>query len=165
MPSGRLQAGFAHLQPPLMSNVRRLEMSTRVSLQDLLLAFEWIGSGEGAGVDCEAYVSRATGVIHWSGEGVDEEPPEDIDDESKYVAVPGKHDLELGRSLALRFVEERLPDSYERVKQYFREKGAYSRFKAEVDRAGQLEAWYEYEQQAIEEALREWGEENGFVLE
>jgi hypothetical protein len=140
-------------------------MSTSVNLQDLLAAFEWIGAGEAAGVDCEAYVSRATGAIHWSGEGADEELPEDIEDETKYVAVPGKSDLELGRSLALRFVEERLPDSYELVHQYFRKKGAYSRFKAELERAGQLEAWYEYEQRAIEESLREWGEENGFVLE
>lgn len=140
-------------------------MSTRVNLEDVLSAYEWISAGEVAGVDCEAYVSRATGAIHWSGEGADEELPEDIEDETKYVAVPKKSDLDLGRSLALRFVGERLPDSYELVSQYFRKKGAYSRFKAELERVGQLEAWYEYEQRAIEEALREWGEENGFILE
>lgn len=140
-------------------------MSTRVDLDDLLAALEWIGSCEAAGVDGEALVSRATGAVHWSGEGADENLPEDIEDETKYVAIPGSRDLELGRSLALRFVAERLPDSYELVSQYFRKKGAYSRFKAELQRAGRLEAWFEYEQRAIEKALRTWGEENGFVIE
>jgi hypothetical protein len=140
-------------------------VSTPVDLQELLAAFEWVGSGEAAAVECGAYVNRATGSIHWSGEGADDELPVDIDDESKYVAVPGKRDLELGRSLALRFAEERLPGSYELIHQYFRRTGAYSRFKAELDRAGQLQAWHEYEQRAIEEALRDWGRANGLVLE
>ncbi|MDR2172908.1 MAG: hypothetical protein LBE32_01685 [Burkholderiales bacterium] len=140
-------------------------MNTRINLQDLLDAFEWVSSGEVTGVDCAAYVSRATGSIHWSGEGIDEELPDDIDDGSQYVAVPGKHELGLGRSLALRFVTENIPDLYERVRQYFRKKGAYSHFKAELDRAGQLEAWREYEQRVIQETLHEWSEEHGFLLE
>ncbi len=140
-------------------------MNTRINLQDLLAALEWAASGEVVGVDCAAYVNRATGSIHWSGEGIDEELPDDIDDGSQYVAVPSKRDLGLGRSLALRFVAENIPDSYERIHQYFRKKGAYSHFKAELDHAGQLEAWYEYEQRTIQEALQEWSEENGFLLE
>jgi hypothetical protein len=140
-------------------------MNTRIDLQDLLGAFEWVSSGGVTGVDCAAYVHKATGSIHWSGEGLDEELPDDIDDESQYVAVPSKHDLELGRSLALRFVSENIPDSYEIVRQYFRKKGAYSHFKAELDRAGQLEAWHEYEQRVIQETLHKWSKEHGFILE
>jgi len=138
---------------------------TRIDFQDLLHAFEWVASGEIAGIECAAYVNRATGSIHWSSEGIDEELPDDIDDGSQYIAVPRKRDFELGRSLALRFVAENIPDSYERVHQYFRKKGAYSRFKAELDHAGQLEAWYEYEQRATQETLDEWCKENGFLLE
>jgi hypothetical protein len=140
-------------------------MNTRINLQDLLDALEWVSAGEATGADCAAYVSRATGRIHWSGEGIDEELPDDIDDESKYVAVPSKHDLDLGRSLALRFVAEKIPDSHERVRHYFGKKGAYSHLKAELDRTGQLEAWYEYEQRVIEEALHEWSKEYDFLLE
>jgi hypothetical protein len=140
-------------------------MNTRINLQDLRAAFEWIGAGEAAGFDCAAYVNRATGSIHWLGEGIDEEPPDDIDDGSQYVAVPGKHELGLGRSLALRFVAENIPDSYEHIRQHFRRKGAYSHFKADLDRAGQLDAWHEYEQRMIQEALHEWSEEHGFSLE
>lgn len=139
-------------------------MTTHVSYADLLAAFEWVGASEVAGVDGQAYVSKATGAVHCVGEGIDEDPPENLDDESRYVAVPSRSELDLGRSLALRFVREQLPDSYELAHQHFRARGAYSRFKALLERAGQLDAWYEYEQQAIEEALREWGEEHGFVL-
>jgi len=140
-------------------------MNTRINLPDLLDAIEWIGSGEVAGVYCAAYVNRATGSIHWSGEGIDEALPDDIDDGGRYIAVPSKHDLGLGRSLALRFVAENIPDSYERVRQYFHKKGAYAHFKAEIDRAGQLEAWYEHEQRVTQEALREWSKTHGFLLE
>lgn len=96
-------------------------MSTRVDLDDLLAAFEWIGSCEAAGVDCEALVSGAAGAVHWSGEGADDDLPEDIEDETRYVVIPGRSDLTLGRSLALRFVAERVSDSYEGVSRYERQ--------------------------------------------
>jgi hypothetical protein len=79
-----------------------------VNLGDLVAAFEWVAAGEAAGIDCEAYLNRDTGFIHWIGEGVENEPPDDIADEIKYVAVPAKSDFDLGRSLALRFAGERL---------------------------------------------------------
>jgi len=140
-----------------------LSKMTCINFQNLLEAFEWVSAGETTGVDSAAYVSRATGSIHWSGEGIDEELPEDIEDESQYVAVPSKRELELGRSLALSFVAENLPDAYERIRSYFGKKGAYAHFKAELDHAGQLEAWYEYEQRVIQETLLEWSKEHGFL--
>ena len=139
-------------------------MSVPVSFDELLTAYEWASAGEVAALDCEAYVSKATGMVHWCGEGADEEPPEDIEDESLYIAVPRKNELDLGRSLAIRFVEEHLPRSREAVYGFFRKPGAYSHFKALLAHAGQLDAWHAYEQTAIENAFREWCEENGFVL-
>ena len=139
-------------------------MSVNVSLSELRDAYEWVSAGEaGAMLDCEAYVGRTTGKVYWSGEGVDEELPEDIEDGSLYIAVPHKDEFDLGRSLAIRFVEERLPGSREEVHEYFRKRGAYSRFKSLLLRAGQLEAWHQYENAAIERALREWCEEHGFI--
>ena len=123
-----------------------------------------VSAAEAAAADCEAYVSRVTGTVHWSGEGVDGELPEDIEDESLYIAVPHKSELDLGRSLALRFVEEHLPRSRETVYGFFRKRGAYSHFKSLLEHAGQLEAWRLYEQAATEKALREWCAENGFAL-
>ncbi len=139
-------------------------MSVPVSFDELLGAYEWVNAGEVAALDCEAYISRATGTLHWCGEGVDEEPPEDIEDESLYVAVPHQNEFDLGRPLALRFVEEHLPHSRETVYGFFRKRGAYSHFKSLLSHAHQLDAWHEYERTATEKALREWCEENGFVL-
>ena len=139
-------------------------MSVPVSLSELLDACEWVRSGETAGLDAEARISRETGAIHWLGDGVDEEPPDDIEDERLYVAVPASNDLDLGRSLALRFAQEHLPGSLETVTGFFRKRGAYSHFKALLERAGQLDAWHRYEADATERALREWCEDHGFEL-
>jgi hypothetical protein len=111
-------------------------MSTRVNLAELCDALLWVGSGEAVGMDCGAYVNRATGAIHWSGGDFDEELPDDIDDESRYVAVPDKRGFDLGRPLVFRFVAENIPDSYERVSQYFRKQRACARFKDELERTG-----------------------------
>jgi len=139
-------------------------MRVPVSFDELLAAYEWVSAGEVAALECEAYISRASGTVHWCGEGVDEEPPEDIEDGSLYIAVPRKNEFDLGRSLALRFVEEHLPGSRETVYGFFRKRGAYSHFKALLAHAGQLDAWHAYEEAATENALREWCEENGLVL-
>jgi hypothetical protein len=139
-------------------------MSTPIKLKDLLEAFEWVDAGEVAGIDSQAYVNRLTGAVHLSGELVDEELPADIEDESLYLEVPGKQELDLGRSLALRFTREQLADSFDVVADFFRKKGAYSRFKSLLERTGRLEAWYQYEEQATEQALREWAEVNGLTL-
>jgi hypothetical protein len=135
-------------------------MGVLVSFDDLLAAHEWVSSG--GTLENRAYVSRTTGNIHLSSEaGIDEELPEDVEDENLYVAVPHKNHLDLGRALALRFVSERLPGSYELAHGYFRKSGAYGRFKSLLERTGQLDAWYEYEASSVERALREWGADHG----
>ena len=135
-----------------------------VSFADLLAAFDWVSSG--APMESSAFVSRATGATHLSSTLMDleEELPEDIEDASLYVEVPHKNDLDLGRHLVLKFVDEKLPDSYSTVADFFRKRGAYGRFKDFLERKDMLEAWYEYEAQAIERALREWSEDNGLQL-
>lgn len=138
-------------------------MRVSVDLDQLLTAYEWVSAGEATAVDAEAYVSRVDGRIHWRGEGVDEEPPEDIEDGGLYIGVPHKSELDLGRSLVLRFVEEHLPQKREEVDGFFRRRGAYSRFKSLLERFRQLDAWHHFEQAAKEAALREWCAQNGFV--
>lgn len=140
-------------------------MSTAISRDDLLSAFDWVSSSQSAGMDGEAYIDRATGQIHWIGEGVDEEPPDDLEDGSRYIAVPTKSEFELGRELALQFVEQRLLHELQTVQGYFRQRGAYAKFKTLLDRAGLLHEWHAYEQAATETALAEWCAEVGFKLE
>jgi len=95
---------------------------------------------------------------------IDEDLPEDIEDSSLYIAVPHKTDLDLGKSLALRFADEVLPESSAEVASFFRQRGAYARFKGLLEHKGQLEAWYAYESQAVACALREWCEANSLQL-
>lgn len=140
-------------------------MNVRVSLDDLVTAYEWVSAGEAAAVECQAYVGRTTGKVHWVGEGDDEdEVPDDIDDETLYIAVPNKMDLDLGRDLVMRFVAEHLPSAYDTVQEHFRHKGAYGRYKSLLERNGKLDAWHQYQDAALENALCEWGEGHGFEV-
>ena len=139
-------------------------MSVAVDFDDFLAACEWVSAGSAAALNCAAYINRETGAIHWSGDGVDEELPEDIDDGTLYIALPDKNDFELGRTLVFEFVEEQLPGSIDAVHGFFRQRGAYAKFKSLLSSHGLLDAWHEYEAAATERAAREWCEENGFVL-
>jgi len=141
-----------------------MEPNTPVSFADLLDAFRWVSAG--GLLENEAYVSRRTGIIHWITDAVDDnEPPDDLDDASVYVAVPHQSDLDLGRPLALRFAAERLPDFQDVIAGFFRQRGAYGRLKDFLDRRGRLQEWYEYETAATESALREWCREEGLQLQ
>ena len=132
-----------------------------VSLDDLELALEWV-SATGP-FENMAYISRTTGQIFYSSSTHDteDEVPEDADNASLYWSVPHKNDLDLGRTLAYRYVEERLPREYRTVQEIFHRRGAYARYKDLLQRSGHLESWYEYERSATESALLAWAEERG----
>lgn len=110
----------------------------------------------------EAYISRETGAVYYASDtdSPDDEVPDDLDDLDRYVAVPHKNDLSLGRKLALRFAAQEVPERYERVEGFFRAKGAYARFKDLLESEGLLDQWYNFEAVATERALREWCAEN-----
>lgn len=65
-----------------------------------------------------------------------EDPPEDVDDDSLYLVVPGKTELDLGRHLALEFTTQELPDCSSEVKGFFARPGAYARFKDSLAERG-----------------------------
>jgi hypothetical protein len=92
-------------------------------------------------------------------EGVDLEDdmelPDDPDD-ADYLPVPHRRDLDLGKRLALSFVAEELPGSYDEAREIFGRKGAYSRFKHLLQATGTLGKWYDFEARATETALRDW---------
>jgi len=56
-------------------------------------------------------------------DGADDELPDDIEDRSKYVAVPSRRELGLGETLAMRFGNGYLPDDTEEIGSYFRRRG------------------------------------------
>lgn len=90
--------------------------------------------------------------------------PEDVDEEDRYVAIPDKHDLGLGKPLALEFARTHLPECFEQVYGIFSHRGAYARFKDLLDRRNSLDAWYQWEQEQTRQALREWCADNGITL-
>jgi hypothetical protein len=127
-----------------------------VKYEDLSAAFDFVSSA--APMEHQAYISIDTGTIYWISElnPLEEEVPEDLETSDRYIAIPHKNDLDLGRDLALRFAAAELPDRYNLVAQFFRHRGAYARFKELLASEGRLEKWYAFEGESTERALRDW---------
>jgi hypothetical protein len=113
-----------------------------------------------------AYVCRRTGEIYWDSSLADdeEELPDDIEDETKYLAVPNKRDLDLGKPLALDFAKAFLPDDVFNVHEIFDRRGAFQKFHSLLRLRGQTERWYTFEAEATERALRDWCAANKIEL-
>jgi hypothetical protein len=132
----------------------------RVKYDDLSTAFDFVSFA--GPEENRAYVSLDTGTIYWISETnpiEGNELPDDLETSDRYIAIPHKSELDLGNSLALRFVEERLPDRYTDVQALFRHRGAYARFKELLAAEGCLEKWYAFEE-STERALRDWCKAN-----
>lgn len=138
--------------------------TARVSVHELLDALEYVSSM--MTVDAAAYISRDTGSVYYVGTDVEPEEgtPEDLETSDRYVAVPSKQELDLGKRVALRFAEAHLPEQYESIRSIFSRPGAYARFKDLLEKRDQLTAWYEFEHNAQREALSDWCAAQGFEL-
>jgi hypothetical protein len=139
-------------------------MSTHVKWSELVYALDWVSAGPM--FENAAYINRETGEVYLASTEYDTDIvlPQDIEDESRYIAVPHKNDLDLGRGLVARFVEMQCPEQYEAVREFFRKQGAYARFKNMLEEEGLLAAWRQYETDETERALREWLEDNHFEI-
>jgi hypothetical protein len=139
-------------------------VSTVVKFSELIDAFEFASFS--GGFEHRAYVDRITGKIYCVSEDFESEEdlPEDLEESDRYLAVPDKNELDLGRRLVDRFIRERLPDDVEQVRDFFQRKGAYSRLKVLLADRGVLQQWYEFEQAETKAALQEWCEENEIEL-
>ena len=152
-----------------------------VSWNDLLLAFEFV-SGAPMG-EHQAFLCKTSGRIYWRSDSFDEfdelpedleggkkaadetdELPDDIEDEDKYLAIPDKRELDLGKPLALDFASEFLPQDFADVRRMFSKRRAYANFKALLARRKALDRWYDFEAKATEKALRAWCEANSIEI-
>src|ERR1700722_13700781 len=138
-----------------------------INFQEILDALEFVGSGSLG--EHQAILCRRTGKIYWRSEfsGLDalnDELPDDIEDDEKYIAIPDKRELGLGKPLVLDFAREFLPDDFDEVRYIFSKKGAYAKFRALLIRRNVLERWYEFEAKGTERALREWCELNAIEV-
>jgi Uncharacterised protein family (UPF0158) len=134
-----------------------------VNAEELRTAFEFVSFG--TPLEHSAYICVDTGKIYClsrsAGLEEEEDLPEDLETSDRYIAVPHKNDLGLGRRLALAFVAQELSDEYDTVAGFFGRRGAYGHFKALLHARGMLEQWYAFENRAMEEALLARCAENG----
>ncbi len=139
--------------------------SAPIALSELVDAYEFVSASYLD--EHHAYICKRTGRIIFVAEGLDlEEDPElpEDPDPVDYWPVPHKRDLDLGKRLALSFVAEHLPGSFDEARAIFSRKGAYSRFKQLLHATGTLDKWYAFEAQATEAALVEWCNDVGVPL-
>lgn len=134
----------------------------KVDFSDLELAFEFT-SMDSFG-EHSAYLCKVTGIIYYDSDASEDELPEDIYVSDSYLEIPNKRDLDLGRFLVYRFVEEVLPSDLDAVYSIFRKKGAYSRYKSLLEKRNKLEEWYKYEDAEKRKELLSWCNSNGIEV-
>ncbi len=134
-----------------------------IEFKDIVDAFDFVSFGQM--FEHQAFLNKETGDVYCHTElGDDEEElPKDIDDD-KYIEIPHKNDLNLGKPLVLAFAYGHLPNDVDEIEMIFRKKGAYSKFKDLIESRNLIDKWYEYESSAQEKALRGWCEESGIEL-
>ncbi len=135
-----------------------------VSLNDLRDAFEFVCAGGGG--EHQAFLCKQSGKLYYHSELCDDLDilPDDVDDSEKFLQIPDKRDLDLGKPLGLDFACQFLPDDLNDVRQFFSRRGAYARFKDLLDRRGALDQWYDFEAKAEERALRMWCDLNSIEV-
>ena len=126
-----------------------------IEFGDIVDAFDFVSFGQM--FEHQAFLNKETGKIYWHSEVGDNEGelPEDIDDD-KYIEIPHKKELNLGKFLVLDFAYEYLPNDADEIETIFRRKGAYSKFKALLESRKLIDKWYEFESSAQEKALKAW---------
>jgi hypothetical protein len=134
--------------------------TTYTELTDAIL---WVNASPYG--EMSAWFCRDTGKILYGGDpDSDAELPADIDDETRYLPLPDKRDLDLGSTLALQFAREEMPNQYADVRDIFHHRHAYARFRDLIEMRGKLSAWHAYEEHATEVALRQWCADNDLPL-
>jgi len=115
-----------------------------------------------------AILCKESGKIFYQSDYLEEEAvdeiPEEISENENCIEIPHKNELDLGRNLVFEFVEEHLPGDFEQVKNIFRRKGAYGRYKDLLEERGLLKKWYDFENNRQTVALRAWCEDNKIKL-
>lgn len=107
-------------------------------------------------------------LMVWDGMVNGETDPDLIEDieESfdEYIALPGKYEID-EYSMMEEFIDS-LPEGRKQDELYdaIRGRGAFRRFKDEVNELGLEKKWYKYRDDAYEELAIEWCEENGIEI-
>ena len=123
---------------------------------EIRMAFDFVSSRDQG--DNVAYASRDEGEIYYYSEvlGLDETGRQDVHS-SNFEIIPHCDTLNLGKELAFDFIDERLPEQYAAVRDFFAdEETADSLFRDMLETHGLLQDWNEYKAEKVEKTLREW---------
>ncbi|ABQ24816.1 UPF0158 family protein [Geotalea uraniireducens] len=134
---------------------------TYSSIED---AFLFVSSA--APFEHSAVVHRITGETFFASAYSDDfDFPDDVDDNDDYIAIPHRNDLDLGKHLVMEFVRSHCPELTNRVIAVFSRRGAYGNYKGLLSEKDLLDKWHAFENARTREALLEWCEGNGLVIE
>jgi len=149
---------------PDLSTLRRSPFSPHAPPRrgDQHLAVEHVTTGGAYGT--EAFIDLRSGAILCGGIDAEVPFPDDVYDEKRYLPVPAKKELGLGRDDALAFTEHHAPQLLSRAEYIFNAAGAFDRFKLLVREHGLLNAWYAYQDERLRQALAEWAGLNDLRL-
>ncbi len=139
------------------------EPSVRFKFSDIELAFDLASMVDG---DQEAYLCLDSGnILYFSDLGESDEVPADFDDSNRYLAVPTKHDLDLGSSVVFDFVNAHAAHLHDDVRDIFSRRGAYGNFKALLRRHRLDGPWHAFEYDREVSEIRAWCGEHGVALD
>ena len=88
----------------------------RVSLKDIREAFDFVSTG--GGDEHQAILFKQSGKLYYHSELCDDldSLPDDIDDGDKFLPIPDKRELDLGKPLALDFARQFLSGGFDEVR-------------------------------------------------
>jgi hypothetical protein len=114
-----------------------------------------------------AYINRETGELFLESDFDDQTPriPDDAETDPAMVPVPSKYDLDIGQQLVWDFVRQELPEREAEVRQFFRRRGAYQRYKSFLENMGRLEDWYAFEEKNTVETILAWANNKGIRVD
>ncbi len=133
-----------------------------VKFKEIEMAFDFVSFGQP--LENEAYIDIESGKIYSEFGDNEEELPNDISSNSKYITLPHKNDLNLGKTLVFNFTDQFMPKNCEKVENIFYKKGAYRKFKYLVEEEGLVRQWHEYSEQEHEKELLNWCKLNGVII-
>ena len=113
-----------------------------------------------------AILDRETGKIYYTSDlGDSDELPQDIEGNEKYIGIPHRNDLDLGKQLVFKFVMKVVPEEIEIIMGFFNHPGAYSNYKKYLTRINKLKEWFKFEETETQGALKEWCKQNNIEIQ
>ncbi|HEM4280705.1 TPA: hypothetical protein U1X47_001015 [Streptococcus suis] len=136
-----------------------------VSFQDVVDSLQMISQGDryyyDSHIDELVYLSVGEFRIE-SREGLEEEIEEDVT--GRFVRLPTYYDFNTHIFMELYISDLTDGDLSGRLSRAIRGRGAFRRFKNELERCDRLEEWYAFETQCYKELVLEWCQENKIAI-